>query len=166
MEGRGRAAAKRVARDLGAFICFEDEAGQGLRPPKSAPGRRAGPPRGWGPRCGAGRVSIAGGGVLVPSGDSAAPITGTPRLSKFSWLGSSGPSSGDTVTRNNVTSATPGRSPPWETTITKCRPSALPKGSPPTGDTAFPTGTSIATEPVKCPSLEARTTTSRPATTT
>ena len=25
---------KRTARDLGAFICFEDEAGQGLRPPK------------------------------------------------------------------------------------------------------------------------------------
>ena len=52
---------KRVARDLGAFICFEDEAGQGLRPPKG---------RTWAPRgarpvvrvrgAGGGRVSIAG----------------------------------------------------------------------------------------------------------
>jgi len=50
-----------VARDLGAFICFEDEAGQGLRPPKG---------RTWAPRgarpvvkvrgAGGGRVSIAG----------------------------------------------------------------------------------------------------------
>ena len=45
-------------------------------------------------------------------------------------------------------------------------PSALAEGSPPTGDTAFPAGTGIATEPVTCLSLEARTTTSRPATTT
>ena len=52
---------KRAARDLGAFICFEDEAGQGLRPPKG---------RTWAPRgarpvvrvrgAGGGRVSIAG----------------------------------------------------------------------------------------------------------
>ncbi|HEX3312174.1 MAG TPA: transposase [Streptosporangiaceae bacterium] len=50
-----------MARDLGAFICFEDEAGQGLRPPKG---------RTWAPRgarpvvkvrgAGGGRVSIAG----------------------------------------------------------------------------------------------------------
>ena len=50
-----------MARDLGAYVCFEDEAGQGLRPPKG---------RTWAP-CGArpvvrvrgaggGRVSIAG----------------------------------------------------------------------------------------------------------
>ena len=52
---------KSTARDLGAFICFEDEAGQGLRPPKG---------RTWAPRgarpivrvrgAGGGRVSIAG----------------------------------------------------------------------------------------------------------
>jgi len=50
-----------MARDLGAFICFEDEAGQGLRPPKG---------RTWAPRgarpvvtvrgAGGGRVSVAG----------------------------------------------------------------------------------------------------------
>ena len=58
---RGVAGYKRAARDLGAFICFEDEAGQGLRPPKG---------RTWAPRgarpvvrvrgAGGGRVSIAG----------------------------------------------------------------------------------------------------------
>jgi hypothetical protein len=52
---------KSTARDLGAFICFEDEAGQGLSPPKG---------RTWAPRgarpvvkvrgAGGGRVSIAG----------------------------------------------------------------------------------------------------------
>jgi hypothetical protein len=52
---------KSTARDLGAFICFEDEAGQGLRPPKG---------RTWAPRgarpvvrvrgAGGGRVSVAG----------------------------------------------------------------------------------------------------------
>src|SRR5262249_48277252 len=61
MEGRGVARDKRVARDLGAYVCFEDEAGQGLRPPKG---------RTWAPRgarpvvtvrgAGGGRVSIAG----------------------------------------------------------------------------------------------------------
>ena len=50
-----------MARDLGAYVCFEDEAGQGLRPPKG---------RTWAPRgarpvvrvrgAGGGRVSIAG----------------------------------------------------------------------------------------------------------
>ena len=52
---------KSTARDLGAYVCFEDEAGQGLRPPKG---------RTWAPRgarpvvrvrgAGGGRVSIAG----------------------------------------------------------------------------------------------------------
>ena len=52
---------KSAARDLGAYVCFEDEAGQGLRPPKG---------RTWAPRgarpvvhvrgAGGGRVSIAG----------------------------------------------------------------------------------------------------------
>jgi transposase len=61
VEGRGVARYKSTARDLGAFICFEDEAGQGLRPPKG---------RTWAPRgarpvvrvrgAGGGRVSIAG----------------------------------------------------------------------------------------------------------
>jgi hypothetical protein len=55
------AADKSTARDLGAYICFEDEAGQGLRPPKG---------RTWAPRgarpivrvrgAGGGKVSIAG----------------------------------------------------------------------------------------------------------
>src|SRR5690348_10382999 len=61
MESRGVTRDKRVARDLGAYVCFEDEAGQGLRPPKG---------RTWAPRgarpvvrvrgAGGGRVSIAG----------------------------------------------------------------------------------------------------------
>jgi hypothetical protein len=61
MEGGGVAGDKSTARDLGAFICFEDEAGQGLSPPKG---------RTWAPRgarpvvkvrgAGGGRVSIAG----------------------------------------------------------------------------------------------------------
>ncbi len=50
-----------MARDLGAFICFEDEAGQGLRPPKG----RTWAPRGARPLVkvrgtAGGRVSIAG----------------------------------------------------------------------------------------------------------
>jgi hypothetical protein len=50
-----------VARDLGAYVCFEDEAGQGLRPPKG----RTWAPRGGRPvvrvrGAGGGRVSIAG----------------------------------------------------------------------------------------------------------
>jgi len=61
VEGRGVAGYKSTARELGAFICFEDEAGQGLRPPRG---------RTWAPRgarpvvrvrgAGGGRVSIAG----------------------------------------------------------------------------------------------------------
>lgn len=55
------AAAKRTAADLGAYICFEDEAGQGLRPPKG----RTWAPRGARPVVrvrgrGNGRVNIAG----------------------------------------------------------------------------------------------------------
>ena len=61
MEGRGVAGYKRTARDLGAFVCFENEAGQGLRPPKG----RAWAARGARPvvrvrGAGGGRVSIAG----------------------------------------------------------------------------------------------------------
>ena len=44
---------KGAARDLGAYVCFEDEAGQGLRPPKGrtwAP--RGSPPAGEGARRG------------------------------------------------------------------------------------------------------------------
>jgi DDE superfamily endonuclease len=52
---------KSTARDLGAWICFEDEAGQGLRPPKG----RTWAPRGARPVVtarggGTGKVSIAG----------------------------------------------------------------------------------------------------------
>ena len=61
MEGRGVAAVKRTAADLGAYICSEDEAGQGLRPPKG----RTWAPRGARPVVrvrgrGNGRVNIAG----------------------------------------------------------------------------------------------------------
>ena len=61
MEGRGAARDKSTARDLGAFICFEDEAGQGLRPPKGRTWALGGARpvvrvRG----AGGGRVSIAG----------------------------------------------------------------------------------------------------------
>ncbi|MEP7022257.1 MAG: transposase [Actinomycetota bacterium] len=41
MERGGLARNKRTAADLGAWLCFEDESGQGLRPPKGRPwGRR------------------------------------------------------------------------------------------------------------------------------
>ena len=61
MEGPGVARYTSTARDLGAFICFEDEAGQGLKPPKG----RTWAPRGARPLvrvrgAGGGRVSIAG----------------------------------------------------------------------------------------------------------
>ncbi len=60
-KGRGVARYKSTARDLGAFICFEDEAGQGLSPPKGRTWARRGARlvvkvRG----AGGGRVSIAG----------------------------------------------------------------------------------------------------------
>ena len=65
--GRGAARNKSTARDLGAFICFEHGAGQGLRPPKG---------RTWAPRgarpvvrvrgAGGGRVSIAGAACYRP----------------------------------------------------------------------------------------------------
>jgi len=44
---------KSTARDLGAFICFEDEAGQGLRPPKG---------RTWAPRGACPVVTVRGAG--------------------------------------------------------------------------------------------------------
>ncbi|WP_306371672.1 transposase [Nocardiopsis sp. CC223A] len=55
------ATGKTTAADLGAYICFEDEAGQGLRPPKG----RTWAPRGRRPVVrvrgrGAGRVNVAG----------------------------------------------------------------------------------------------------------
>jgi hypothetical protein len=34
VEGGDLAGGKRTAADLGAWLCFEDESGQGLRPPK------------------------------------------------------------------------------------------------------------------------------------
>ena len=60
MEGRGVAADKSTARDLGAYICFEDEAGQGLRPPKG----RTWAPRGARPVV---RVRGAGGSSTDPA---------------------------------------------------------------------------------------------------
>jgi hypothetical protein len=61
LEGRGAAGDKSTARDLGAWICLEDEAGQGLRPQKG----RTRAPRGARPVVtvrggGTGKVSIAG----------------------------------------------------------------------------------------------------------
>jgi transposase len=61
------AAGKSTARDLGAWICFEDEAGQGLRPPKG----RTRAQRGARPVVavrggGDGRVSIAGAACFRP----------------------------------------------------------------------------------------------------
>ncbi|WP_123980505.1 transposase [Streptomyces sp. Ag109_O5-1] len=55
------AAGKSTAADLGAYVCFEDEAGQGLRPPKG----RTWAPRGMRPvvrvrGSNRGRVNIAG----------------------------------------------------------------------------------------------------------
>jgi transposase len=55
------AAVKSTARDLGAFICFEDEAGQGLSPPKGRTwARRGARPVVKVRGAGGGRVSIAG----------------------------------------------------------------------------------------------------------
>jgi hypothetical protein len=52
---------KSTARDLGAWICFEDEAGQGLSPPKGrAWARRGARPVVKVRGAGGGRVSIAG----------------------------------------------------------------------------------------------------------
>ena len=61
MEGRGVARYKSTARDLGAYVCFEDEAGQGLRPPKGRTwARRGARPVVRVRGAGGGRVSIAG----------------------------------------------------------------------------------------------------------
>ncbi|MGH3399952.1 MAG: transposase [Streptosporangiaceae bacterium] len=55
------AAVKSTARDLGAFICFEDEAGQGLSPPRGRTwARRGARPVVKVRGAGGGRVSIAG----------------------------------------------------------------------------------------------------------
>lgn len=61
MEGAGVAAGKSVAADLGAYVCFEDEAGQGCRPPRG----HTWAPRGQRPvvrvrGANRGRVNIAG----------------------------------------------------------------------------------------------------------
>jgi hypothetical protein len=80
LEEQGVAGHESTARDLGACLCLEDEAGQGLRPPKG---------RTWAPRgarpvvtvrgAGGGRVSIAG-GVLPARGPPTAvlPAPGVP----------------------------------------------------------------------------------------
>ena len=61
MEGRDLGQASRLAAATGAYLCFEDEAGQNLRPPKA----RTWAPRGHTPVVevsgkGSGRVSVAG----------------------------------------------------------------------------------------------------------
>ena len=52
MEGGDLAGNKRTAADLGAWLCFEDESGQGLRPPKG---------RTWGRRGHTPVVKVTGG---------------------------------------------------------------------------------------------------------
>ena len=61
MEGHDLGEASRLAAATGAYVCFEDEAGQNLRPPKA----RTWAPRGHTPVAvvsgkGSGRVSVAG----------------------------------------------------------------------------------------------------------
>ena len=63
--GRDVAGYKSAARDLGAFICLEDEAGQGLSPPKGRTWARR-PAGGAGRGAGGGRVSIAGAACYRP----------------------------------------------------------------------------------------------------
>lgn len=53
MEAGGLAGGKKTAADLGAWLCFEDESGQGLRPPKG---------RTWGRRGTTPVVRVSGGG--------------------------------------------------------------------------------------------------------
>jgi hypothetical protein len=53
VEERGVARGKRIAADLGAYICFEDEAGQALRPAKG---------RSWAPRGQTPVFRVRGGG--------------------------------------------------------------------------------------------------------
>ena len=52
MAGGDLAGDKRTAADLGAWLCFEDESGQGLRPPKG---------RTWGRRGQTPVVTVTGG---------------------------------------------------------------------------------------------------------
>jgi transposase len=60
---------KSTARDLGAYVCFEDEAGQGLRPPKGRTwARRGARPVVRVRGAGGGRVSIAGVVCFRPGG--------------------------------------------------------------------------------------------------
>ena len=70
VEGRGVARYKSTARDLGAFICFEDEAGQGLRPPKG----RTWAPRGARPWSGC--AARAAAGSASPGWPATGPGTG------------------------------------------------------------------------------------------
>ena len=61
MAGRDLGEGTRLAAETGAYVCFEDEAGQNLRPPKA----RTWAPRGHTPVVtvcgkGSGRVSVAG----------------------------------------------------------------------------------------------------------
>jgi putative transposase len=54
------AGGKRTAADLGAWICFEDESGQGLRPPVG---------RTWGRRGQTPVVTVSGGGRAMGVSD-------------------------------------------------------------------------------------------------
>ena len=61
---------KTVAADSGAWLCFEDEAGQGLRPPKGRTwGRRGATPVVAVRAAGSGRISIAGLVCIKPGHD-------------------------------------------------------------------------------------------------
>ena len=71
MAGRDLGEGTRLAAATGAYVCFEDEAGQNLRPPKA----RTWAPRGRTPVVrvsgkGSGRVSVAGLVCLRPGARS------------------------------------------------------------------------------------------------
>ena len=95
---RGVARYKSTARDLGAFICFEDEAGQGLRPPKG----RTWAPRGARRWCGC--AARAAAGSASPGWRATGPGTGRTCIYQlriyrrrkgepkgFTWAGLPGP---------------------------------------------------------------------------
>jgi hypothetical protein len=87
------AAGKTTAADLGAYICFEDEAGQGLRPPKA----RSWAPRGQTPLFrvrGGGRGWVSVAGVLCVKPGARAHLLYRLRL----WRGRAGERRGFTRT--------------------------------------------------------------------
>ena len=81
-----------TARDLGAFICFEDEAGQGLRPPKGRTWPHTAPTQWSGSAVPAGRVSITG--VVSTAPDTALALISCVYRTQGKPKGSAGPTTG------------------------------------------------------------------------